>query len=144
MYCFVFGLVERLCGGGWLLLVAGFGFALPQFAVGKARKPIVYFRIYCPTCLARRTRPTLLLPTSAKHHLCFYGCFQTLEVLLFALFRGKESDSWNVIFSGLLLMCMLDEIRAKRDEIYAIARAHKAEKLWVFGSCARTEEAVAI
>ena len=34
-------------------------------------------------------------------------------------------------------MCMLDEIRAKRDEIYAIARAHKAEKLWVFGSCAR-------
>ena len=32
-------------------------------------------------------------------------------------------------------MCMLDEICAKRDEIYAIARAHKAEKLWVFGSC---------
>ena len=30
-------------------------------------------------------------------------------------------------------MCMLDEIRAKRDEIYAIARTHKAEKLWVFG-----------
>ena len=37
-------------------------------------------------------------------------------------------------------MCMLDEIRAKRDEIYAIARQHKAEKLWVFGSCARKEE----
>ncbi len=37
-------------------------------------------------------------------------------------------------------MCMLDEIRAKRDEIYAIARRHKAEKLWVFGSCARMEE----
>ena len=35
---------------------------------------------------------------------------------------------------------MLDEIHAKRDEIYAIARAHKAEKLWVFGSCARKEE----
>ena len=34
-------------------------------------------------------------------------------------------------------MCMLDEIRAKRDEIYAIARKHKAEKLWVFGSCVR-------
>ena len=28
-------------------------------------------------------------------------------------------------------MCMLDEIRAKRDEIYAIVKAHKAEKLWV-------------
>jgi len=38
------------------------------------------------------------------------------------------------------LMCMMDEIRAKRDEIYAIARRHKAEKLWVFGSCARREE----
>ena len=35
---------------------------------------------------------------------------------------------------------MLDEIRAKRDEIYAIARKHKAEQLWVFGSCARKEE----
>jgi hypothetical protein len=63
-------------------------------------------------------------------------------------------------------MCMLDEIsercacrgairspevakqraaarsqEAARDEIYAIARRHKAEKLWVFGSCARREEA---
>ena len=37
-------------------------------------------------------------------------------------------------------MCMMDEIRAKRDEIYAIARRHKAEKLWAFGSCARGEE----
>ena len=37
-------------------------------------------------------------------------------------------------------MCMLDKISAKRDEIYAIARKHKAEKLWVFGSCARREE----
>ncbi len=35
---------------------------------------------------------------------------------------------------------MMDEIRAKREEIYAIARRHKAEKLWVFGSCARGEE----
>ena len=41
---------------------------------------------------------------------------------------------------GVSEMCMLDEIRAKRDEIYAIARRHKAEKLWVFGSCARKEE----
>ena len=37
-------------------------------------------------------------------------------------------------------MCMLDEIRAKRDEVYAIAKRHKAEKLWVFGSCARKGE----
>ena len=37
-------------------------------------------------------------------------------------------------------MCMLDEIRAKRGEIRAIAKRHKAEKLWVFGSCARKEE----
>ena len=37
-------------------------------------------------------------------------------------------------------MCMLDEIRSKREEIHAIAKRHKAEKLWVFGSCARREE----
>ena len=37
-------------------------------------------------------------------------------------------------------MCMLDEIWAKRDEIYVLARRHKAEKLWAFGSCARREE----
>ena len=35
---------------------------------------------------------------------------------------------------------MLDEIAARRDEIHAIAKGHKAEKLWVFGSCARREE----
>jgi len=35
---------------------------------------------------------------------------------------------------------MLDKIIAKWDEIYAIARRHKAEKLWGFGSCARKEE----
>ena len=45
---------------------------------------------------------------------------------------------YDIIFA--LNMCMLDEIRAKRDEIYAIARRHKAEKLWVFGSCARRGE----
>ena len=37
-------------------------------------------------------------------------------------------------------MSVLDEIRAKRDAIYEIARRHKAERLWVFGSCARREE----
>ena len=37
-------------------------------------------------------------------------------------------------------MRMLDTIRAKRDEIYAIAKKYKAEKLWVFGSVARKEE----
>jgi len=37
-------------------------------------------------------------------------------------------------------MCMLDTIHAKRDEINAIARKHKAERLWVFGSVARKEE----
>ena len=35
---------------------------------------------------------------------------------------------------------MLDTVRAKRGEIYALAGRHKAEKLWVFGSCARKEE----
>ena len=51
-------------------------------------------------------------------------------MLLFAAFQGRY-----ICF----VMCMLDEIRAKRDEIYAIARAHKAEKLWVFGLCACKE-----
>lgn len=37
-------------------------------------------------------------------------------------------------------MCMLDTLRAKRDDIYAVARKHKAERLWVFGSVARKEE----
>lgn len=44
---------------------------------------------------------------------------------------------------GIILafhMCMMDEITAKRDRIHAIAKGHKAEKLWVFGSCARKEE----
>ena len=36
-------------------------------------------------------------------------------------------------------MSMLDEIRAKRDELYEIARMYKAERLWVFGFCARKE-----
>ena len=36
-------------------------------------------------------------------------------------------------------MYILDEMCAKREGVYAIARRHKAEKLWVFGSCARRE-----
>ena len=39
-------------------------------------------------------------------------------------------------------MCMLDEIDAKWNEIYAVAKKHKAETLWVFGSCARREVTV--
>ena len=37
-------------------------------------------------------------------------------------------------------MRMIDKIYAKRDEIYAVARALMAEKLWVSGLCARKEE----
>ena len=37
-------------------------------------------------------------------------------------------------------MCMLDTIQAKRDDLYAVAKKHKAEKLCVFGSCARKEK----
>ena len=37
-------------------------------------------------------------------------------------------------------MCMLDRVREKRGEIYMLAREHKADRLWVFGSCARKEE----
>ena len=48
----------------------------------------------------------------------------------------------RVVVGVLKKMCMLDEIRAKRDEIYAIVRKHKAEKLWVVGSCARKEAVI--
>ena len=47
---------------------------------------------------------------------------------------GIGYNIWQ--FGRLVDMCMLDEIRVRRDEIYAIARRHKAEWLWVFGSCA--------
>ena len=35
---------------------------------------------------------------------------------------------------------MLDTVRAKSEEIRSIARKHQAEKVWLFGSCARKEE----
>ena len=38
-------------------------------------------------------------------------------------------------------MCMLGEIMTKRDEIHAVARKHKAERLWGFGSCGCKEVA---
>ena len=37
-------------------------------------------------------------------------------------------------------MCPLHEIRAQRDEIYGMARKHKAEEVGRFGCCARKEE----
>jgi len=37
-------------------------------------------------------------------------------------------------------MCQLDRLRSLRGEIYEIARKHKADKVYVFGSCARGEE----
>ena len=37
-------------------------------------------------------------------------------------------------------MCQLDRIRSLRGEIYEIARKHRADKVYVFGSCARMEE----
>ena len=37
-------------------------------------------------------------------------------------------------------MCQLDHLRQLKDQIYRIARSHNAEKVYVFGSCARMEE----
>lgn len=34
----------------------------------------------------------------------------------------------------------MDEIVTKRDAIHALVNVYKAEKLWLFGSCARREE----
>jgi len=37
-------------------------------------------------------------------------------------------------------MCQLDKLQELKNEIYRIAKKHKAEKIYVFGSCARKEE----
>ena len=37
-------------------------------------------------------------------------------------------------------MCELDRLQQLKAEIYHIAHKHNAEKLYVFGSCARKEE----
>ena len=37
-------------------------------------------------------------------------------------------------------MCQLDKLNRLRTEIYRIAKKHNAEKVYVFGSCARKEE----
>ena len=37
-------------------------------------------------------------------------------------------------------MCQLDRLQQLRDEILRIVRKHNAEKVYVFGSCARGEE----
>ena len=37
-------------------------------------------------------------------------------------------------------MSQLDRLRRMKAEIYRIARKHNAEKVYVFGSCARKEE----
>lgn len=37
-------------------------------------------------------------------------------------------------------MCMLDRVRAKRDEVMRMAKANKISRILVFGSCARKEE----
>ena len=56
----------------------------------------------------------------------------------FAMLQAVVAEIWyNVDVSK---MCMMDEMREKRDAIYAIARRHKAERFWVFGSCARRKE----
>ena len=37
-------------------------------------------------------------------------------------------------------MCQLDRLKRLRTEIYRIVRKHNAEKVYVFGSCARKED----
>ena len=53
--------------------------------------------------------------------------------------RGRDAfldDHYYRVVIVRKNMCMLDKICAKQNEIYAIARRRKAEKLWAFGSCA--------
>ena len=37
-------------------------------------------------------------------------------------------------------MCQLDRLKQMKEEILQIARKHNAERVYVFGSCARKEE----
>ncbi len=37
-------------------------------------------------------------------------------------------------------MCQLDKLHQLKSEIYQIAKKHNANKVYVFGSCARKEE----
>jgi predicted nucleotidyltransferase len=37
-------------------------------------------------------------------------------------------------------MCQLDRLHQLKDQILRIARSHNAERIFVFGSCARKEE----
>ena len=37
-------------------------------------------------------------------------------------------------------MCQLDRLKQMKEEILQIAKKHNAEKVYVFGSCARKEE----
>lgn len=39
-----------------------------------------------------------------------------------------------------MTMCQLDRLQQLKEEILRIARKHNAEKVYVFGSCARKEE----
>ena len=78
-------------------------------------------------------RPRALSPDHKK-----WGAKLSFRLLLCGRSAIISRVSRKIYLFG---MCMIDEIRAKRDEIYAIARAYKAEKLWVFGG-ARTQSCV--
>ena len=54
--------------------------------------------------------------------------------------KGCNPSADGIMIAFFRFMTALNTICAKRDQIYALARKHKAEKLWVFGSCARQEE----
>ena len=49
--------------------------------------------------------------------------------------------NWMGIYTGRRnIMCQLDRLTRLKAEIYQIAQKHNAEKMYVFGSCARKEE----
>jgi len=54
--------------------------------------------------------------------------------------RRREPTSPPDYYGIIRLMCMLDTIRAKRKELYAIADRNKIDKMYLFGSCARKDE----
>ena len=52
----------------------------------------------------------------------------------------RENDGKSEKWLEEVKMCQLDRLQQLRNEILQIARKHNAEKVYVFGSCARKEE----
>ena len=63
-----------------------------------------------------------------------------LKFLIFAISYVMSDICSKNKLNGNDTMCRLDRLQQMKEEILQIARRHNAEKIYVFGSCARKEE----